>query len=95
MRAITYRRYGPPDVLELAEVPKPEPGPEEVVVRTHAASVNPLDWHFMRGSPVPVRLVTGLFRPKDGRLGRDVAGVVEAVGSQVTTFHEGDRKSVV
>jgi NADPH:quinone reductase-like Zn-dependent oxidoreductase len=77
-------------VLELVEAPKPEPGPEEVVVRTHAASVNPLDWHFMRGAPVPVRLVTGLFRPKDGRLGRDVAGVVEAVGSQVTTFHEGD-----
>lgn len=89
MRAITYQRYGSPDVLELVEVAKPEPEPDEVVVRVFAASVNPLDWHFMRGSPAPVRLVTGLFRPRGGRLGRDLAGVVEAVGSQVTVFQEG------
>ncbi len=90
MKAITYRRYGPPDVLELVEVAKPEIKPEEVLVRAYAASVNPLDWHFMRGSPAPVRLVTGLVRPKDGRLGRDLAGVIEAVGSQVTEFREGE-----
>jgi NADPH:quinone reductase-like Zn-dependent oxidoreductase len=89
MRAITYQRYGSPDVLELVELAKPEPEPDEVVVRIRAASVNPLDWHFMRGSPAPVRLVTGLLRPRDGRLGRDLAGVVEAVGSQVTEFQEG------
>jgi len=89
MWAITYQRYGSPDVLELVEVSKPEPKPDEVLVRIHAASVNPLDWHFMRGSPSPVRLVTGLFRPRDGRLGRDLAGVVEAVGSQVNEFQEG------
>ena len=90
MRAITYRRYGSADVLELVEVAKPEPKPGEVVVRTHAASVNPLDWHFMRGTPAPVRLMTGIFRPRNGRLGVDLAGVVEAVGSQVTRFQEGE-----
>lgn len=90
MRAITYRRYGPPDVLELVEIAEPEPGPEEVVVRVRAASVNPLDWHFMRGSPAPVRLITGLVRPRNGRLGVDLAGVVESVGSQVTRFKPGD-----
>ncbi|MCL7959342.1 MAG: NAD(P)-dependent alcohol dehydrogenase [marine benthic group bacterium] len=90
MRAITYRRYGSADVLELVEAAKPEPGPQEVVVRTHAASVNPLDWHFMRGSPAPVRLMTGVFRPRNGRLGVDLAGVVEAVGSKVTGFQEGE-----
>lgn len=90
MRAVTYRRYGSPDVLELVEVAKPEPGPEEVVVRVHAASVNPLDWHFMRGSPAAVRLMTGPLRPKNGRLGVDLAGVVETVGSNVTRFRPGD-----
>lgn len=90
MRAVIHRRYGSPDVLELAELAKPEPAPDEVVVRTRAASVNPLDWHFMRGTPAAVRLVTGLVRPRDGRLGRDVAGVVETVGSQVTAFQEGE-----
>lgn len=89
MKAVTYTRYGSPDVLELMEAPKPEPGPEEVVVRVHAASVNPLDWHFMRGEPALVRLMTGLVRPKTGRLGADFAGVVEEVGSNVTGFRPG------
>jgi len=90
MRAVTYRRYGSPDVLELVEVARPEPGPEEVVVRVHAASVNPLDWHFMRGSPAAVRLMTGPLRPRDGRLGVDLVGVVETVGSSVTRFRPGE-----
>ena len=90
MRAVTYRRYGSPDVLDLVEVAKPEPGPNEVVVKVHAASVNPLDWHFMRGSPVVVRLITGPFRPKNGRPGVDLAGVVDAVGPNVTGFRSGD-----
>ena len=77
-------------MLELVEAAKPDPKPEEVVVRTHAASVNPLDWHFMRGTPAPVRLMTGIFRPRNGRLGVDLAGVVEAVGSKVTRFQEGE-----
>ncbi len=90
MRGVIYRRYGPPDVLELVEVARPAPGPGEVVVRTYAASVNPLDWHFMRGSPVVVRVVSGLLRPRHGRLGVDVAGVVEAVGANVSRFRPGD-----
>jgi NADPH:quinone reductase-like Zn-dependent oxidoreductase len=90
MRAITYRRYGSPEVLELVETAEPEPGPDEVVVRVRAASVNPVDWHFMRGSPAPVRLLTGLFRPRNGRLGVDLAGVVDSVGSRVTRFTPGD-----
>lgn len=90
MKAVRYSRYGSPDVLELVEVAKPEPGPEEVVVRVHAASVNPIDWHFMRGSPAVVRLMTGLLRPKAGRLGVDLAGVVEAVGPSVTRFRPGE-----
>lgn len=77
-------------MLELVEVARPEPGPEELLVRTRAASVNPLDWHFIRGSPAAIRLMTGLVRPRDGRLGVDLAGVVEAVGSQVTGFRPGD-----
>lgn len=90
MRAIIYRTYGPPDVLELVEVARPEARPEEVVLRTHAASVNPFDWHFMRGSPAALRLMSGIVRPRNGRLGVDVAGVVESVGSQVTEFQPGD-----
>jgi NADPH:quinone reductase-like Zn-dependent oxidoreductase len=90
MRAVTYRRYGSPDVLELVEAPKPAPGSEQVLVRVQAASVNPIDWHFMRGSPAAVRLMTGPLRPRDGRLGRDLAGVVEAVGSNVSRFRPGD-----
>jgi len=90
MRAIRYRRYGSPDVLDLVDVAIPVPEPGEVLVRVHAASVNPLDWHFMRASPAPIRIMTGLFGPKDGRLGVDVAGVVESVGSNVDRFRPGD-----
>ena len=90
MKAILYRRYGPPDVLECAEVETPKPGDDEVLVRIRAASVNPLDWHFMRGSPTPLRIATGLFRPKDPRIGVDLAGVVESVGAKVTRFQRGD-----
>ena len=90
MRAMTYRHYGPPDVLECVEVATPEPADNEVLVRVRAASVNPLDWHFMRGSPFVVRIVTGIFGPRDGRLGVDLAGVVDAVGPRVTRFRPGD-----
>ncbi len=90
MRAIVYDTYGPPDVLRCAEVERPTPADGQVLVRVRAASVNPLDWHFMRGSPRMVRLMTGLTRPKVHRLGVDVAGVVEAVGRSVTGFKAGD-----
>ena len=76
MKAIVYEQYGPPDVLKLAELATPKPGDDEVLIRVLAASVNPLDWHFMRGEPRALRIGIGLGRPKDVRLGRDVAGVV-------------------
>jgi NADPH:quinone reductase-like Zn-dependent oxidoreductase len=90
MQAIVYHRYGPPEVLELAEIEKPVPAPGEVLVRIHAASVNPYDWHFMRGAPKFFRVVIGLRGPKSPRLGADLAGVVESVGDGVTLFKGGD-----
>jgi NADPH:quinone reductase-like Zn-dependent oxidoreductase len=92
MKAVRYYRYGPPDVLGLQDVGRPAIGDGEVLVRVRAASVNPLDWHFMRGAPYLVRLMAGLSRPKASarRLGADMAGSVEAVGRGVTGFVPGD-----
>lgn len=90
MRAITYRDYGPPDVLELREIEVPEVGDDEVLIRVRATSVNPFDWHFMRGMPYFIRLQSGLRRPKETRLGADVAGTVDAAGRNVTGFRAGD-----
>ena len=92
MKAVRYHRYGGPDVLELQEVAMPAAGDGELLVRVRAASVNPLDWHFMRGAPYLVRAMAGLSRPKPSasRLGADMAGSVEAVGQDVTGFQPGD-----
>jgi NADPH:quinone reductase-like Zn-dependent oxidoreductase len=92
MKAIRYYRYGPPEVLELADVDMPDVGDDEVLVRVRAASVNPLDWHFMRGAPYLVRILAGLSRPKASatRLGADMSGSVETVGRNVTEFQPGD-----
>lgn len=90
MKAILYTEYGSPDVLQLADVPTPVPGEGEVLLQVRAASANPLDWRLMRGSPYGIRIMSGLRRPKDARLGVDVAGVVEAVGGNVTQFQPGD-----
>ena len=90
MKAITYHRYGSPDVLEYEDIEKPAPGDNEVLIKVRAASVNPFDWHFMRGSPYFLRIVAGLRKPKMTRLGVDVAGQVEAVGRNVTQFKPGD-----
>jgi len=91
MNAIIYRCYGSADVLELEEVEKPVPGDNEVLVKIKAAAVNPLDWHYMRGSPYIMRLIgAGIGKPEDTRLGVDFAGRVEAVGSGVTGFKPGD-----
>lgn len=90
MKAIAYRCYGSPDVLEFADTEKPTPADDDVLVKIHAASVNPLDWHYMRGSPYIMRLMSGLGAPEDTRLGVDFAGTVEAVGSKVTRFKPGD-----
>jgi NADPH:quinone reductase-like Zn-dependent oxidoreductase len=90
MKAITYTRYGSPDVLRLEEVEKPAPRANEVLVQICAASVNAYDWRYVRADPFLVRLVGGLFRPRNPRLGADIAGRVEAVGSDVTQFRPGD-----
>jgi NADPH:quinone reductase-like Zn-dependent oxidoreductase len=90
MRAITYTEYGPSDVLRLKELAKPIPKDDEVLLAIRAASVNPLDWHFMRGTPYIVRIGAGLRRPKVTSLGVDVAGQVEAVGRSVTGLKPGD-----
>ena len=92
MKAFVLRSYGSPDVLELKEVDKPVPYDDEVLVRVRATSVNPYDWHLMRGEPRLARLVggIGLRRPRLAVLGADMAGQVEAVGKDVTEFRPGD-----
>jgi NADPH:quinone reductase-like Zn-dependent oxidoreductase len=90
MKAITYHRYGAPEVLQFREVDDPVVGDDEVLVRVRAASANPRDWHFMRGLPAFMRLQFGLRRPKHSGLGSDIAGQVEAVGANVTRFRPGD-----
>jgi NADPH:quinone reductase-like Zn-dependent oxidoreductase len=91
MKAVVHYCYGSPDVLEIVDVEMPVAGPNEVLVKVEAASVNPLDWHFMRGSPYIMRLLTGFGAPSDSRLGRDFAGTVQAIGEEVTEFEVGDR----
>jgi NADPH:quinone reductase-like Zn-dependent oxidoreductase len=90
MKAAVYTRYGPPDVVQTTDVEKPVPNDNEVLIKVRAASVNPLDWHFMRGTPYFLRIPAGLRKPKDTRLGVDLAGQVEAVGRNVTQFQPGD-----
>ena len=90
MKAIVYEKYGSPDVLEVREIDKPVVTDDGVLVRVHAASVNPVDWHIMTGTPYLVRLQAGLRKPKSEALGVDFAGTVEAVGSDVKQFQPGD-----
>jgi NADPH:quinone reductase-like Zn-dependent oxidoreductase len=90
VKAIIAAQYGPPERLELREVEKPSIDADGVLVRVRAASVNPLDWHLMRGDPYFVRLMFGLRRPKKTRVGVDMAGVVEEVGANVTQLRPGD-----
>jgi NADPH:quinone reductase-like Zn-dependent oxidoreductase len=90
MRAVVQRRYGGPDVLEVASVERPQPAEDGVLVRVRAASVNAQDWHIMRGRPFVARASEGLRRPRRPIRGSDLAGVVEAVGSAVTALRPGD-----
>jgi NADPH:quinone reductase-like Zn-dependent oxidoreductase len=90
MKAIVRETYGPPDVLHLEEVPLPTLRDGDVLVRVRAASANAGDWHLLRGTPLPFRLVAGLRIPKFKIIGTDVAGHVEAVGRNVTQFRPGD-----
>ena len=91
MKSIVYHEYGTADVLRFEQTEKPLPNDNQVLIKVRAASVNPLDWHYMRGTPYLMRVAgTGLRKPNDPRLGADVAGVVEAVGKNVTDFKPGD-----
>jgi NADPH:quinone reductase-like Zn-dependent oxidoreductase len=90
MQAVRCRCYGSTEVLGLEAAPRPEPAADELLVRVHAAGVNPLDWHYMQGQPYIMRLSSGFGRPDDPRVGVDFAGTVEAVGRDVQHFAPGD-----
>lgn len=90
MKAVVSRCYGGPEALEYLDVEKPKPGPEDVIVKVEAAAVNPLDYHYMRGSPYLMRLSAGIGSPSDPRMGVDFAGVVVETGDEVTKFAVGD-----
>jgi NADPH:quinone reductase-like Zn-dependent oxidoreductase len=91
MKAIVYEKYGSPDVLQLKEVEKPSPKEDEVLVKVYAASVNAYDWHLLTADIFLVRLMGGgLGKPKNTRLGADIAGRIEAVGRNVRQFRPGD-----
>jgi len=89
MKAIVYERFGSPDVLELKEIDKPSPGDDDVLIKVRAAALNPLDWRIMTGKPFITRLFARRI-PKPRRPGVDVAGVIEAVGKNVTDLKPGD-----
>ncbi|MBT8105112.1 MAG: NAD(P)-dependent alcohol dehydrogenase [Woeseiaceae bacterium] len=90
MKAVVSRCYGGPEALEYLDVKKPQPGPKDVIVQVKAAAVNPLDYHYMRGSPYLMRLSAGIGSPNDPRMGVDFAGVVAQTGDEVTKFAVGD-----
>jgi len=89
VKAVVYRKYGPPDLLRLEDIEKPLPGNNQVLVKVIAASVNAYDWHLLRGKPFMARFFGGLIRPKNPVLGADFAGRVEAVGGSVRQFEPG------
>jgi D-arabinose 1-dehydrogenase-like Zn-dependent alcohol dehydrogenase len=90
MKAIVRCDYGLAN-LKLEDIEKPTPADDQILVRVHAVSVNPYDWHFVEGTPYVLRAMGfGLRKPKDIRLGVDFAGTVEAVGKNVTQFKPGD-----
>jgi NADPH:quinone reductase-like Zn-dependent oxidoreductase len=90
MMAVVRRCYGPPDVLAIEKIEKPVPEDDQLLVKVHAASVNPADWHHVRGEPYLMRLDAGFGTPKAFRVGIDFAGTVESVGKDVTRFRPGD-----
>jgi NADPH:quinone reductase-like Zn-dependent oxidoreductase len=91
MKAIQYTKYGSPDVLQLKDVEKPTPNGDEVLIKIHAASLNAYDWHFLTADIFLIRLMGGgLLKPKDPRLGADMAGRIEEVGRNVKQFQPGD-----
>ena len=90
MKAIVYKKYGSPDVLQMEEVEKPTPDENQVLIKVHAASINAGDYRTMRPDSFLIRLMSGLLKPKDPRLGWDLAGYVEAVGKNIKQFRPDD-----
>jgi NADPH:quinone reductase-like Zn-dependent oxidoreductase len=92
MKAVVFSKFGGPEVLQLTDVDTPAPGPNEILVKVHAAALNPVDWHFVRGAPFPMRLMLGGLRgPKRPRgVGCDFSGTIAALGSSVTGFTVGE-----
>src|SRR5436190_16024541 len=91
MKAVVYTDYGSPEVIQFRDIKKPVPNDNQVLIKVRAASINPLDWHFLEGTPYIMRgMGVGLRKPKDPRLGVDMAGQVEAIGKNVTQFKPGD-----
>lgn len=90
MKAATFARFGPPEVVQIADAEKPVPKDDQVLLKVRAAALNPLDWHLLRGLPYVGRISMGLFKPKGAWLGADIAGQIEAVGKSVTRFKPGD-----
>ena len=90
MKAIVYKKYGSPDLLELKEIEKPTPKENEVLIKVHAASINSWDWDMLTGRPLEYRLFFGLLKPKYKILGCDIAGRIEAVGRNIRQFQPGD-----
>ena len=90
MKAVVLTRFGSPEVLQLKEVEKPRPKDKEVLLKVHATAINDWDWQFMRGKPLALRLIFGIFKPKVEILGAEVSGRVEAVGKNVKRFQPGD-----
>ena len=91
MRAALQERYGPPEILRVAEVERPVPKPDEILVRVHASTVNRTDTHMRAAKPVLWRFMAGFRRPKQRIAGREFAGEVAEVGADVTEFAVGDR----
>lgn len=91
MKVIVHREFGSPDAIRLEEIDRPVPAGDQILVRVRAASINPLDWHYLEGTPYIARpLAFGLLRPESTRMGVDFAGTVESVGRNVTRFQPGD-----
>ena len=90
MKAIRYYNYGSPDVLQLEDVEKPTPNDDQVLIKVHAAAVNSFEHRSVRATPFLIRTSNGLLKPKNPKLGADIAGTVESVGKNVTQFKVGD-----
>ena len=89
MKAVVRRCYGPPDVIRVEQIERPVPADDQMLVKVHAAAINPVEWHEVRGTPYIMRIMEGFGAPVDPRLGLDFAGTVEAVGKDVTKLQAG------